>query len=286
MLFGNMPRDGGNLIVSHEEKIANKATDPVFIKYLRRFVGSEDLIQGKIRYCLWIEQNQQEDALHSPLITRRLEAVRQMRLSSKAGSTRDYAKAPYRFVQIQGTACRGTLVVPRHSSEHRAYLPIGLVDATTIIADSAFAIYDAPLWNLAVFSSRLHLVWIAAVCGKIKTDYRYSNTLGWNTFPLPPLTDKNKADLTNSATEILLSREAYYPTTIGEMYEMDRMAREFSQLQQAHDRNDEIMERIYIGRKFRNDTERLERLFALYAFAQKDGAPIKEVTSFDVRKRT
>ena len=119
-------------------------------------------------------------------------------------------------------------------------------------------------------SSRLHLVWIAAVCGKLKTDYRYSNTLGWNTFPLPALTEKNKADLTNSATEILRNREAYYPATIGEMYDVDRMPSEFSQLQQAHDRNDEIIERIYMGRRFRNDTERLEKLFALYAPAQKD----------------
>jgi hypothetical protein len=269
MMFGNMPRDGGNLIVSHEEKTINSA-DPIFTKYLRPFVGSEDIIQGKIRYCLWIEQNQYEDALLSPLIAERLEAVRQMRLSSKAGSTREYAKAPYRFVQIQGTAHLGTLIVPRHSSERREYLPIGLLDATTIIADSAFAIYDAPLWNLAVIASRLHLVWIAAVCGKLKTDYRYSNTLGWNTFPLPVLTQKNKLDLTHSATEILLSREAYYPVTIGEMYDVDRMPSEFSQLQQAHDRNDEIIERIYIGRRFRNDTERLEKLFALYAPAQKD----------------
>ena len=193
MLFGNMPRDGGNLIVSHEEKTVNETADPVFIKHLRRFVGSEDLIQGKIRYCLWIERDQHEDALRSPLIAQRLEAVKQMRLASKAGSTRDFAKVPYRFVQIQGMARLSTLIVPRHSSERRAYLPVGLLDATTIIADSAFAIYDAPLWNLAVIASRLYLVWIAAVCGKLKTDYRYSNTLGWNTFPLPALTEKHKS---------------------------------------------------------------------------------------------
>jgi hypothetical protein len=114
MLFGNMPRDGGNLIVSYEEKAVNGIEDPVFIKYLRPFVGSEDLIQGKIRYCLWINRNQYEDALHSPLIAQRLEAVRQMRLSSKAGSTRDYAKSPYRFVQIQGMA-RGMCRVPHNS---------------------------------------------------------------------------------------------------------------------------------------------------------------------------
>lgn len=269
MLFGNMPRDGGHLIVSQEEKTVNGATDPIFLKFLRLFVGSEDLIQGKIRYCLWVERDQYEAALLSPVIAQRLEAVRQMRLASKASSTRDFAKVPYRFAQIQGTAHRATLVVPRHSSERRSYLPIGLLDAAAIIADSAFAIYDAPLWNLAVIASRLHLVWIAAVCGKLKTDYRYSNTLGWNTFPLPALTEKNKADLTNAATEILLNREEYYPATISEMYDPDHMASRFSNLQAAHDRNDEIVERIYIGRRFRNDTERLEKLFALYASAQK-----------------
>jgi hypothetical protein len=283
MLFGNMPRDGGNLIVSYDQKI-NGSADPVFQNYVRRFVGSEDFIQGKLRYCLWIERDQHEDALRSPVIAQRLEAVEQMRRSSKAGSTRDFAKVPYRFVQIQGTARVATLIVPRHSSERRAYLPIGLLDPSTIIADSAFAIYDAPLWNLAVIASRLHLVWVAAVCGKLKTDYRYSNTLGWNTFPLPTLTEKNKADLSNSATEILLTREAYYPATIGEMYDPDRMSSGFSELQEAHDRNDEIMERIYIGRRFRNDTERLEKLFALYASAQKE-VPARELAASSSRNR-
>jgi len=272
MLFGNMPRDGGNLIVTQEEMAANRpGDDEVFTRYLRRFVGSEDFIQGKARYCLWIERDQHQDALRSMQIVRRLDAVRQMRLSSKAGSTRDYAKAPYRFVQIQGTAQSNTLIVPRHSSERRTYLPVGLLDASAIIADSAFAIYDAPLWTLALIASRLHLVWIAAVCGKLKMDYRYSNTLGWNTFPLPSLTAKNESDLNDSAANILLTRESYYPASISEMYDPDYMAGAFPSLQQAHDHNDEIVERIYIGRKFRNDTERLEKLFAMYASDQKSG---------------
>ncbi|BCH14965.1 class I SAM-dependent DNA methyltransferase [Mesorhizobium sp. L-2-11] len=272
MLFGNMPRDGGNLIVTQEELTATRPRhDDVFNKYLRRFVGSEDFIQGKARYCLWIEKAQHQDALRSTQIAKRLDAVKEMRLSSKAGSTRDYAKAPYRFVQIQGTAKVNTLIVPRHSSERRTYLPVGLLDASAIIADSAFAIYDAPLWTLSLIASRLHLVWIAAVCGKLKTDYRYSNTLGWNTFPLPRLTAKNESDLNDSATNILLTRESYFPASISEMYDPDEMEGAFPSLQQAHDRNDEIVERIYIGRKFRNDTERLEKLFAMYADDQKGG---------------
>jgi hypothetical protein len=107
----------------------------------------------------------------------------------------------------------------------------------------------------------MHLAWIATVCGKIKTDFRYSNTLGWNTFPVPTLTDKNKADLTRCAEDILLAREIYFPATIADLYDPDTMPVD---LRAAHDRNDEVLERIYIGRRFRNDTERLEKLFELY----------------------
>jgi hypothetical protein len=194
-----------------------------------------------------------------------------MRLASKAASTRDFAKLPYRFVQIQGIGRHSALIIPRHSSARRSHLPVGLLDAKTIVADSAFAIYDAPLWTLAVLVSRVHLVWIAAVCGQLKTDYRYSNTLGWNTFPIPPLTEMNTCDLNSSATEILLARESYYPATLGEMYDPDHMAIDFPRLQKAHDHNDEIIERVYLGRKFRNDTERLERLFDLFARQNTNG---------------
>jgi hypothetical protein len=132
----------------------------------------------------------------------------------------------------------------------------------TIVSHGAFALYDAPLWNTALVASRVHLVWIATVCGKLKTDFRYSNTLGWNTFPVPTLTEQNKADLTRCAENILLAREAHYPATIAELYDPDAMP---TNLRQAHERNDEVLERIYIGRRFRNDTERLEKLFAMYA---------------------
>ncbi|MEK7885081.1 class I SAM-dependent DNA methyltransferase [Methyloversatilis sp. NSM2] len=262
MLFGNMPRDGGHLLISYDEKISLADHDSIFFKYLRRFVGSEDFIQGKLRYCLWIEQDQWKDALLSPTVAKRLDAVRDMRLASKASSTRDYARAPYRFVQIQGKARQSTLIVPRHSSEHRPYLPVGLLDATSIVADSAFALYDAPLWCLALIASRLHLVWVASVCGKLKTDYRYSNTLGWNTFPIPMLTEKNKADLTRCAEDILLAREVHFPATTADLYDQESMP---SNLRMAHEHNDEVLERIYIGRRFRNDTERLEKMFALYS---------------------
>ncbi len=121
--------------------------------------------------------------------------------------------------------------------------------------------YGAPQWCLSLIASRLHLVWVATVCGNLKTDYRYSNTLGWNTFPIPKLTEKNRADLTRCAEDILLAREVHFPATIADLYDPEKMS---ANLRAAHDRNDGVLERIYIGRLFRNDTERLEKLFDLY----------------------
>ncbi len=129
--------------------------------------------------------------------------------------------------------------------------------------------YDVPLWNLAVVATRLHWVWIATVCVRLRTDFSYSNTLGWNTFPVPQLTEKNKSDLARCAEEILLAREAHFPATIADLYGSDAMPTE---LRAAHDRNDEVLERIYIGRRFKNDTERLEKLFELYTKMTKKSA--------------
>ena len=187
--------------------------------------------------------------------------MREFRAGSKAKETRPAAHYPHRFRQIQGKPGNQSVIVPIHSSESRTYLPVGLLPTGGIISNAAYGLYDAPLWNLAIIASRLHLVWIATVCGKLKTDFRYSNTLGWNTFPVPPLTERNKADLTRCAEDILLAREHHFPATIADLYDPDKMP---ADLRAAHDRNDEVLERIYIGRRFRNDTERLEKLFELY----------------------
>ena len=126
-------------------------------------------------------------------------------------------------------------------------------------------LYDAPLWNLSVIASRLHWVWIGTVCVRMRTDFSYSNTLGWNTYPIPVLTDQNKSDLTTSAQSILLARESHYPATIADLYEVkDGVSLMPENLRLAHEKNDEVIERIYIGRHFKNDTERLEKLFELY----------------------
>lgn len=130
-----------------------------------------------------------------------------------------------------------------------------------MVSNKAFTLLGDDLWPLAVICSRLNLVWVAAVCARMRTDYSYTNTLGWNTLPVPLLTEHSKADLTACAENILLAREAHFPATIADLYNPDNMP---ENLRHAHDRNDEVLERIYIGRRFKNDTERLEKLFELY----------------------
>ena len=278
MLFGNMPRDGGNLLMSADVAERVMADEPESRPFIKRFVGSEELINGKLRYCLWIDDDQIEVAQKSTFISQRLRMVVASRNESDAESTRHFAKKPHRFVQIAGVARDTAIVVPTVSSESREYLPVGFVTSETIVSNLAFALYDAPLWNMALIASRLHLVWIATVCGKLETRYRYSNTLGWNTFPVPLLTEQNKADLAACAEDILLAREVHFPATIADLYDPDSMP---ENLRQAHERNDEVLERIYIGRRFKNDTERLEKLFELYSKmtgAETKAKPAKRAT--------
>jgi hypothetical protein len=191
----------------------------------------------------------------------RFESVNQERSKSERATTKQLAAVPFRFGEVRQTGSETVIIVPGVSSESREYLPAGYCPSGTIVSNLDFALYDAPLWNMALIASRLHLVWIATVCGKLETRFRYSNTLGWNTFPVPPLSEQNKADLTRCAEDILLAREAHFPATIADLYDPDAMP---ADLREAHERNDETLERIYIGRRFKNDTERLEKLFELY----------------------
>lgn len=260
MLFGNMPRDGGHLFLTAEEARELRHSDDTRA-YVRRFLGSDELINGKLRYCLWIEDGQAEAAKANKFVAKRLALVAENRSHSPAESTRAFAASPHRFVQIAGRAKKSAIVVPRVSSENRDYLPVDLVTSECIIGDRNFALYDAPLWNMALIASRLHWVWIGTVCVRMRTDFSYSNTLGWNTFPVPLLTEKNYADLTRSAENILIVRERYFPFSIAELYDKTLMPDE---LREAHRQNDEVIERIYFGRRMKNDTDRLEGLFSLY----------------------
>ncbi|MEG8127157.1 lactate dehydrogenase [Xanthomonas hortorum pv. gardneri] len=261
IINGSKPADGGHLLMKADGARALVQAEPKTALYVRQFVGANDTIQGNLRYCLWITPEEAEQAMALAPIKARTDQVVEMRKKSGKALTKAGAGTPYAFQQVRQTGEETVILVPRHSSETRPYLPVSLFPRGAIVADGAFAMLDAELWSFALLASKMHLVWVAAVCGRIKTDYRYSSTLGWNTFPVPVLTEQNRSDLEACAKDILLAREARYPATLADLYEPDDMP---DDLRQAHERNDEVLERIYIGRRFRNDTERLEKLFDLY----------------------
>jgi hypothetical protein len=271
MDYGVYYSKSGGLIFDSTEKDALRQ-EGLPLRFVRRFLGSTEFINGKERFCLWISDNELGEVSEFSGVRQRIEDVRRDRLATEDKAVNKLAARPHQFRERKGDEA-SKIFVPIVSSENREYFPAGLADATVVPTNKAFFISNGPLWTLSVISSRLHLSWIDTICGRLRTDYSYSNTLGWNTFPIPTLTDKNKADLTRCAEDILLAREAHFPATIADLYEVkDGESQMPADLRAAHDRNDETLERIYIGRRFRNDTERLEKLFELYTKMTKKGA--------------
>jgi hypothetical protein len=260
MHFGNKPVDGGHLLLTLDEVDQLGLTEDQRKRFVRRNIGGAEFIQGIERYCLWIEDGYREEAFAIPSLAERFEAVRTMRLASRDKGANALSARPHQMREML-IGKNHTIVVAAISSENRPYLPCGLIDNRSTINNKNYGLYDAPIWNMALIASRLHWIWVGTVCIRLEMRFSYSNTLGWNTFPVPPLTDKNKSDLARCAEDILLAREANFPATIADLYDVEAMPED---LRAAHERNDEVLERIYIGRRFRNDTERLERLFELY----------------------
>ncbi|MEZ0454171.1 DNA methyltransferase [Sphingobacterium thalpophilum] len=258
---GNSPTDGGNLLLDTHEIKHLGLTEDQELKFVRPFIGSLELIRGIQRYCIWIEDNDIEEALKIPAILSRVENVRKFRSQSPKKATVVAAQWSHRFDERKPLPETPIICVPVTSSENREYLPVGLLTPHTAISNSSFGMPCNELWVLAIIASRMNLIWVATVCSRMRTDYRFTNTLAWNTFPIPRLTDKNRIDLIKCAEEILIARERHFPATIADLYDPEKMPED---LRQAHERNDEVLERIYIGRRFKNDTERLEKLFDLY----------------------
>lgn len=271
MQFGNHPYYANALMLKSHEADALKRSEPRATAFLRPLFGSQEFISSNPRYCVWIEAGQLQRAMEIPAIATRVEAVREARYEKRKDvQAQKLVSTPHRF-RDQYTATKLLIVIPIVSSENRDYLPVGVAHPVSVVHNKAFALYDVPLWNMALIASRLHWVWIGTVCVRLEMRFSYSNTLGWNTFPIPALTEKNKGDLARCAEDILLAREAHFPATIADLYDPETMP---ADLKAAHDRNDEVLEAIYIGRRFRNDTERLEKLFELYT-KMTSGKPTK-----------
>lgn len=263
VLFGSMPRDGGYLNFDRNIAETIKRDYPEAAHFVKRYMGSQELIQDIERYCLWIDDNPDDiDIANSvPIIAERLSSVRIERDASNAESTRAYANRPHMFVQ-RSYKPTNAIIIPSVSSERRQYIPIGFVDKDTVISNLAFAVYDAEKWLFALLTSKMHNLWVRTVGGRMKTDYRYSATLCYNTFPFPKLTIAEKEELSELAQEILNIRYENYDMTLGEMYNPESMP---EALHHAHHNLDLAVERIYRSEPFTSDEERLEHLFKLYA---------------------
>jgi hypothetical protein len=195
MQSGNKPTDGGQLTISNDERRQIIEREPKAERFIKRYMGSQEIINGGIRWCIWVDDSEVEEAYKISQFRTRFEMVKNLRTESNGKQANENVRTPHRFV-FAPHSNHLAIAVPNVSSERRQYLPCDVADNSTVISNLASVTYDAPLWNLALVASRLHLVWIATVCGKLETRIRYSNTLGWNTFPVPTLTEKNKADLT------------------------------------------------------------------------------------------
>ena len=258
---GNSPTDGGNLLLDRNELESLCLDDSQLRKFVRPFFGSIELIHGLDRRCIWIDDSDRDDASTVESIKRRIDRVREFRLQSSKAATVRAAAWAYRFDERKPLPTTPIICVPVTSSQSRQYLPAALLPADTVVSNLAFSMPCSDLWVLSIVASRMLLLWVAAVCARMRTDYRFTNTLCWNTFPVPALKEADKAELTRRAEKILLAREAHFPATIADLYDPEHMPPD---LRAAHDRNDETLERIYIGRRFKNDTERLEKLFQMY----------------------
>ena len=268
MSFGNMAYDDGGLILSSEQRRAAIENDPRVEAYIRRYVGSQEVVKGIERYCIWITDADLSDAIKLPFINERIALTKANRLKMDDESGRQLAQRSHAFRE-QKVALKHSVLVPRVTSENRVCLPVDLVSAEFIANDNTQVLYDAPEWTVSLVSSQLHKVWILAVCGQLESRIRYSKDLGWNTFPVPKFTAEQLEQLSASARRILKTRYSHYPKTIAQLYDPEKMP---DDLRQVHLENDALLETMYIGRPFKNDTERLERLFKLYAARVKQGA--------------
>lgn len=261
MNFGSMPNDGGHFTLNFEEYNLAIAQNPDSKFLIKKFMGSQEFINDIPRWCIWIEDEEElEEALSFDFIKDRIEKVKEHRLSSERQATKILANFPHKFAEVRYKRSE-SIIIPRHSSERRNYIPIGFLTPEAIIADSALGVYDAKPWHFSVITSRIHMTWIRAVAGRLKSDYRYSASLCYNTFPFPPISDAQKDELKKHVFNILAEREEHSEKTLAQLYDPDKMP---EGLREAHRQNDLAVERCYRSKPFESDEERLEYLFKLY----------------------
>ena len=243
MNFGNQPRDGGFFVIKEDEYHDIMEKEPELQKWLHLYIGADEFIKGKKRWCLWLKHASPKDIMNSKILSEKVEAVRQFRLSSKAKTTNGYAKVPQLFAQITQPDDVDFLIIPRVSSERRRYVPIGFVTADIISSDAVQIVPNATLYHFGVLTSNIHMAWMRAVCGRLKSDYRYSKEIVYNTFPWPNPTDAKKIKIEQTAQAILEARAQYPDYSLADMYGEKMYL--FPELLKAHQNNDRAVMQAY-----------------------------------------
>lgn len=260
MVFGSMPNDKGHLVVAVDQRDALTRQDPRTAKFIKPFLGAREFINGIERFALWIEDDEVGEAMAIPAIATRIEGVRAHREDSDRPTTNKLAAIPHRFGEVRYKPTE-SIIVPSTSSERRDYIPIGFLGRGTIVSNLAFAVYDAEPWTFSLLTSRIHMTWVRAVGGRMNDDYRYSNTLVYNSFPVPRIADAQRERLTHVAFRVLDVREYHSEKTLAKLYDPDLMP---DDLRLAHQELDELVDAIYRKRRFDSDEDRLSYLFGMY----------------------
>lgn len=236
MNFGNQPRDGGNFVISEEEKEEMLKKEPKLIQWIHHYVGAEEFIKGKKRYCLWLKNTSPSDIKNSKILYEKVQAVKEFRENSKAKTTNGYAKVPQYFAQITQPDETDYLMIPRVSSERRRYVPIGFMNSNIISSDAVQIVPNATLYHFGILTSNVHMAWMRTVAGRLKSDYRYSKELVYNTFPWPSPTKEQKGKIEKTAQAILDARTLYPSSSLADLYDELTMPSELRRAHQANDR--------------------------------------------------
>ncbi len=260
MSRGNGGYDGGALIFEIAEYEEAIELFPDMKPLFKRYINGQEFIRGIYRYALYMSEEDYKLFLHNSIVSNRVERVKTYRLASKSKPTQELAKMPWRFGETKDFSGQAILI-PRVSSENREYIPMDFLDDDdTMVSDAVITIYGAPVWLLGLLQSKMHMIWLSAIGGKLKTDYRYSAGLVYNTFPVPELSAKRKSMIEDQVFNILDLREEL-GGSLSELYHRDTMPKE---LRDAHHNLDEIVERAYRDAPFKSDEERLSYLLKRY----------------------
>ena len=239
--IGNMPLDGGNYLFTVEEKDEFVKKEPLSQKWFRPWIGSHEFINRYFRYCLYLKECPPNELRHMPQCMERVNAVRDFRSSSQRASTKKLADFPLSFA-TSNIPDANYIVIPKVSSERRRYVPMGLLSPDILSSDLVFIIPDATLYHLGVLTSNVHMAWMRAVCGRLKSDYRYSKDVVYNNFPWPTPTDEQKSRIEQTAQAILDARELYPDCSLADLYDEATMPPE---LRKAHQQNDKAVMQAY-----------------------------------------